>query len=60
VSAWDRACQARSRRDHYAWARRGGVVPASSPVAEVEGDDRGEYRCGAAVLPGKEGAGGAH
>jgi hypothetical protein len=57
VLARDRAWRAHSRRDHRVRALRGGAVPADWPVVEVEGDGRGEHRHGAAVMPGKEGAG---
>jgi hypothetical protein len=54
VPAWDCARRARSWRNHRARVRCGGTVPAGSPVAEVEGDGRGEHRRGATVVPGKE------
>jgi hypothetical protein len=41
-------------RCHRTRAWRCGAVPAGSLVAEVENDGRGEHRCCAADVPGKE------
>jgi hypothetical protein len=41
-------------QDHARRARCGGVVPAGSLVAKVEGDGQGEHQRGAADVPGKE------
>jgi hypothetical protein len=47
-------------RCHRTRAWRCGAVPAGSLVAEVENDGRGEHRCCAADVPGKEPRVGAH